>query len=134
MRSILADIFVRYFIVRPKNTDDDRPLWLVKLLSDMENPENFTLGTERMISLSGKSREHLSRCLKQHLGITPSEYINELRINYASNLLLHTNTPILDICFMCGFQSLSYFYKVFKRKYGQSPSEFRKKSSTPYNI
>jgi len=134
MRSILADIFVRYFSNSPGNTQDDKPLWLVKLLSDMENPENFILGTERMISLSNRSREHLSRCLKQHLGITPSKYINELRINYASNLLLHTNTPILEICFMCGFQSLSYFYKVFKRKYAQSPSEFRRQSSTPYYI
>lgn len=134
MRSILADIFVRYFSVISEKTKDAKPLWLAKLLSDMENPENFTLGTEKMISLSSKSREHLSRCLKQHLGITPSEYINELRINYASNLLLHTNTPILEICFMCGFQSLSYFYKVFKRKYGQSPGEFRMQSNTPYYI
>lgn len=130
MRSILADIFVRYFLGNIDKVQDDKPLWLVQLLSDMENPKNFILGTERMTELCHKSREHLSRCLKQYLGITPSEYINELRINYASNLLLHTNTPILEICFMCGFQSLSYFYKVFKRKYGQSPKNFRKHSDS----
>ena len=134
MRSILADIFVRYFSSNIAGPMDSGPLWLEQLLSDMENPENFIAGTERMISLSNRSREHLSRCLKQHLGLTPSEYINELRINYASNLLIHTNTPILEICFMCGFQSLSYFYKVFTIKYAQSPNEFRKQSNKPYNV
>ena len=134
MRSILADIFVRYFSNSIDDSKDPKPLWFVELLSDMEMPENFIAGTERMISLSHKSREHLSRCFKHHLGITPSEYINELRINYASNLLIHTNTPILELCYMCGYQSLSYFYKVFKRKYGQSPNEFRKQLNDPYHI
>ena len=79
-----------------------------------------------MIMLSQKSREHLARSLKQYFDVTPSEYINELRLNYASNLLIHTNTPVLKICYDSGFQSPSYFYKVFNKKYEMSPNEFRK--------
>lgn len=102
------------------------PVWLSGLLSDMERPENLIAGTERMVGLSKKSREHPARSLKKYCNVTTAEYINELRLNYASNLLLHTNTPILEICFDCGFQSVSYFYKVFKKKYGISPKEFKK--------
>jgi len=58
--------------------------------------------------------------------MTPSEYINSLRVNYASNLLINTNTPVIDICYTCGFQNLSYFYRVFKRTYNLSPGDFRK--------
>ena len=126
MRVILADIFVRFFYDIPNTTKNYTPSWLTKLMSEMEQPINFIAGMEQMISLSGKSREHLARTIKKHLGITTAEYINELRINYAVNLLIHTNTQILEICFASGFQSVSYFYKVFKNKYTVSPHEFRK--------
>ena len=125
-RAILADIFVRFFSNLPNNSQQAIPLWLSQLLSDMELHENFTIGLEQMILLSTKSREHIARSMKKYCNITISEYINDLRLNHASNLLLNTNTPILEICFESGFQSTSYFYKVFKKKYKISPTEFRK--------
>ncbi len=82
-----------------------------------------------MTELSGKSREHLTRCAKKYLKSTPSEIINELRLNYAANLLITTTTPIIDICFASGFGSVGYFYEVFKRKEGLSPKDFRNKYS-----
>lgn len=127
MRAVLADIFVRFFSNLPNTDKNDIPVWLTQLLSEMEQPEHFTVGWEKMAELSCRSREHVSRCLKKYLGITPTEYINALRINYASNLLLNTNTPIIDICFNCGFQSLSNFYKAFDKIHHFSPSAFRKK-------
>lgn len=126
MRAILADIFVRFFYNMPDSVENEIPTWLSKLMERMEQPENFVEGMERMIELSKKSREHLARSLKKYCGITLSEYINELRLNYASNLLLHTNTSVIEICFACGFQSVSYFYRIFKARYGVSPKEFRK--------
>ena len=126
MRTILADIFVRFFYDLPNKSDDGLPRWLAELKTEMEQTENFVYGLDRMVELSRKSREHLARSMKKYCGMTTAEYINELRINYASNLLLHTNTPILEICYSCGFQSASYFYGVFKRKYGVSPNGFRK--------
>ena len=126
MRAILVDIFVQFFFQIPNKKEYEMPNWLSKLLLEMEHPDNFAGGMERMIALSEKSREHLSRCIKKYCGLTVAEYINELRLNYASNLLLHTNSGILEICYACGFQSQSYFYKVFKNKYGFSPKAFRK--------
>jgi len=126
MRVLLADIFVRFFCEVAEGGEKGIPLWLSSAMRDMERPEHFTAGAERMVELSQKSREHLSRSMKKYYGITTAEYINDLRLNYASNLLLHTNTPVLDICFSCGFQSVSYFYKAFKNKYMLSPNAFRK--------
>ena len=127
MRALLADIFVKYFYSTPEDAETNLPLWFSRLLSDMDRHENFMQGLDKMIEISGKSREHIARSFKKYLGISSTEYINELRINYASNLILRTNMPMLDICFDCGFQSVSYFYKVFKKKYNMSPSDFRKK-------
>ena len=129
MRSILADIFVRFFYNLPDSFEKTTPAWITSMLSEMELPENFVAGAERMSEISGRSREHIARSIRKYCGITTAEYINELRINYASNLLLRTNTPVLDICYLSGFESLSYFYKIFNQKYGISPGKFRKQSS-----
>ena len=128
MRVLLADIFAHYFytsvISKPKHPEI--PLWLWQLTRTMEQPEHFCAGLERMIALSGKTQEHLSRSLKKYMGVTATEYINDLRINYASNLLINTNTPILDICYACGFQCVSRFYQAFNKKHAMSPGDFRK--------
>lgn len=125
-RVLLADIFMRFFTNIPNIRYEAMPLWLTMLIRNMEQPENFTAGIDHMTALSGKSREHLSRNLKKYLNLTPSEYINDLRINYSANLLINTNSTIIDICYQCGFQNLSHFYRTFQKKYHQSPGEFRK--------
>ena len=125
MRALLADVFVSFFSDTPTTDRERIPHWLSRLFSEMERPENFSSGMDRMIELSGKTREHLARSVKKYYGITLAEYINELRINYAASLLSRTSTPIVDICYTCGFQNLGYFYKVFKKLRSVTPNAFR---------
>lgn len=126
MRTILVNIFSYFAESSLQSSPGASPIWLIELTNKMSDPKNFISGIDRMIELGGKSREHLSRSFKKHYGITITDYLNGLRINYASNLLINTNIPIIDICFNCGFQSVSYFYRVFKEKNGVTPSIFRK--------
>lgn len=127
MRVLLIEVFSKYFDRYAVDPSEQIPAWLSELTLQMERPKNFILGSDRMIELSGRTREHVARSLKKYYGLCPSEYINRLRINYACNLLLNTNASILSICFDCGFQSLSYFYRVFRQYRGMSVHEFRKK-------
>lgn len=125
-RVILADIFTRLFYNVQSKEKETMPSWLMSLTRAMEKPENFSAGIRRLAEISQKSDKHISRNLKKYFDMTPSEYINNLRLNYASNLLINTNTAIIDICYICGFQNLSYFYRVFKKNYNLSPGDFRK--------
>lgn len=125
-RVILAEIFTRFSRNDFYEENEKLPLWLNILLRNMELPENFTRGAERMVFLSNKSKEHISRTIKKYFGITPSDYVNNLRINYAGNLLMNTDTPVIDICYECGFQNLSHFYRNFKKRHGVSPGDFRR--------
>lgn len=123
-RTLLAKIFAEYFI----NYSEEKsgiPLWLEISYEKMLKPINFIKGTERMIELSGKTREHLSRSMKKYYKQTVSEFINDLKLNHSANLLVSSDFSIIDICFECGFENLSWFYKKFEEKFGCTPKKYR---------
>ena len=129
-RILLFKIFTRYFAnfhnLNSKNSDNYIPQWLHKLNYEMQKIENFSQDTHNMVKLSGKSREHLCRSIKKYYDKTLSEYINDLRLNYIANSLLNSNTPVIELCYACGFENISWAYTLFKTRYGTSPIKFRK--------
>lgn len=127
-------LFLRFFVAellslftkwRNQPAESTVPLWLERACAEMREHKNFAEGLTRMIELSGKSREHLSRSMKKYKQTTVSAYINTLRLEYAAGRLLNSNIQIIDLCFESGFTSLDYFGKQFRQKYGLSPKEFR---------
>ncbi len=70
--------------------------------------------------------DYLNRIFKKETGITLSEYISNQRIEKAKELLLNSTFSVSEIAFEVGFQSFSYFSKIFKRKTGKEPSKYRK--------
>lgn len=125
---LLNDYFIEYPQFEVKNRNS--PTWLDDVLSQMQRLENLQEGFTKMLSLSPCSKNHLCRLLKSTLGLTPTEYINEQRINYSVYLLSQTTNDILSISEMVGFNNLSHFYHLFKQKFSCSPAQFRKKISS----
>ena len=76
-------------------------------------------------SLAGMSPSAFSRFFKQHTGRNLSDYIIDLRLGYASRKLVDSTDAIAEIGYGCGFNNLSNFNRIFKKKKGCSPSEFR---------
>jgi len=126
-RAIIAEIFSMYFLNYKEYNLGKLPDLMNNLCSDMKKKQNFTLGLPALLSLSGRTHEHLCRLFKKHLGITPTEYINDLRLNYAENLLLNSDIEIIQVCYNSGFNNLSYFYKLFKKRFNTTPYDYRKK-------
>lgn len=75
-----------------------------------------------------------SRLIKQRTGKTFVEFLNELRLGYATRKLIETNESISEICFNCGFNNISNFNRVFKKKQNCTPSEFRQNFNGTQNI
>lgn len=69
---------------------------------------------------------HFMRFFKKHMNMTCVEYINNLRLEKAVELFEQGNTEILDVSLSVGFHNLSYFYRVFKKKYRVTPLSFIK--------
>lgn len=126
MRIVVADIFAQFFgTFKIINDEKPIPVWLEKMCGEMMKTDNFSAGIKAMISISGKTYEHISRSMKKFMNTTPTAYINDLRMNYAANMLINSNSSISEICYDSGFQNISWFYEYFKKKYGISPKKFR---------
>lgn len=126
-KMILITIFAKYFSQYISDSYDFCPKWLDEVCKLMSQKEYFVEGIDAMVRLSGKSYEHLSRSMKKYKNITLSDFINNIRLNHAANLLKYTNLSITDIAIECGYNNVSYFPVCFKKKYGISPKTFRQK-------
>jgi AraC family cel operon transcriptional repressor len=62
---------------------------------------------------------------KKHFNQTPTEYVNELRLNYSANMLITTDENIPYISMDSGYENLSHYYHLFKNKFGMTTKEFR---------
>lgn len=104
---------------------DPGPEWLAQACRAMRNERNLREGLPRMLALSGVSPGHLSRSLRLHRGQTPTEFLNDLRLDRAALLLSTTPHQIIAISADCGFGSLSYFYRLFQKRFGETPAQHR---------
>ncbi|MCH5209999.1 MAG: AraC family transcriptional regulator [Oscillospiraceae bacterium] len=94
------------------------------------NPE---LTAEMIARNSGISHPHLCRLFSSAYGLTPHDYLVQIRIDHAKILLSEQkNMPINRVAAESGFNSVSYFTKVFKEKTGLTPAKFR--NQTIYNF
>jgi AraC family cel operon transcriptional repressor len=127
--SIFPEIVYHLYYHADYQEDTIIPIWFSHMIDEMANKDNYLQGLTRMIELANVSQEHLTRGFKRYLGITPTEFINIKRINYGAELLLEGKYSILEICYMCGFNNLSYFYKIFEKYYKYTPKKFLKSHS-----
>lgn len=77
----------------------------------------------KIVSLSTPA---FCRYFKKQTDMTFTDFVNNYRINQARIFLLKESS-ITEVCFQVGFESISYFNKLFKQHVGETPSEFRKK-------
>ena len=83
------------------------------------------LRLNELASLAGMSPSAFSRFFKLRTGRNLSDYIIDLRLGHASRQLVDTSKSISEISYSCGFNNLSNFNRIFKKKKGCNPSEFR---------
>jgi AraC-like DNA-binding protein len=72
------------------------------------------------------TESNFCKFFKKATGKTYSDYLNEIRINEACRLLIQSDKTVSQISFECGFETLSYFNRVFLTKKGITPSFYRK--------
>ena len=84
---------------------------------------------QQIASLFGYHPYHISRVMRKETGRTLKSYVIFYRLKVAANMLSLTEVPIADIARACGFESQSYFSKMFREEFKTTPGEYRKMHS-----
>lgn len=95
------------------------------LLQLMEKYYHKPLKLQELAELSGRSLSSFKRDFRELFQQTPRQWINDRRLEQARALLLGSDSNVSETCFEVGFENISHFSQLFKRKYGCSPSALR---------
>lgn len=85
------------------------------------------IDSEEMIRLSGLGKTWFYNSFKGVTGLSPNDFVTRLRLQTAFSMLQLPDKSVTCIAFECGFQSLSYFNKAFKKYWGVTPGSLRKR-------
>ena len=104
------------------------PDWLRQACERVRETEHLAGGVQALAGLAGRSPEHVARQLRACAGLRPVDLVTEARLDHAASQLALTERSIVDIALECGFESLSHFYRIFRRKRGETPRAYRLRS------
>jgi AraC-like DNA-binding protein len=90
-----------------------------------KNYADLEFNVDSLASELNMSQRSMQRKIKSVAGLTPVQLIVEYRLNQVEALLEDAQLHVTDIAFEVGFGDLSHFYRVFKKKHGMSPSQYR---------
>ena len=110
----------------PKNTITNQlDLDLIQNLQKYVLDKNIKLSIDQLAKTLGTSRTQLHRKIKALTNMSVTNYINHIRIEKAKNLLVTTELNSNEIAYEVGFESSTYFSRVFKKELGMAPITFR---------
>lgn len=104
---------------------------IYSLIRYMEHNYNQNINLHQLAGRSGFTPSYVIRLYKEMTGLTPLQYLLELRMNAAISYLQTTSMSVQDIAHSVGFPSIHYFSRIFKQKFGNSPTEWKKKHLLP---
>lgn len=100
------------------------PQWLSELL-DWATRQSVPPRPGEFCAKSGYAREHVIRSMRRYYGRAPGDFLEDLRLDRAQDLLRFTNYPVARIALEAGWDSQRQFQRSFGRRWGTSPSEYR---------
>ena len=135
LNEFLYLLFYHRYVLR-KNTDDTyrKNEQIRELIDYINNNYQKNLSIDFLSQFMGYSKTHFMAVFKQHAGTSCIEFIIQVRLNKACDLLMNTSDPILEIATAVGFNNLSNFNRQFKRYYELTPSQYRKQLKKPHYI
>ncbi len=102
------------------------PDWLVEACAAARDPKVFRDGAAGFVRASGRAHAHVSRTARRHLGQSPSEYVNRIRMEHAARRLVGTEDSLTEIAEECGLPNLSHFHRLFRAQHGLTPHAYRR--------
>ncbi len=122
IKTSLAELIREYEL----DTDSEYSIASKALLFTRHNARNPSLSNEDIANHVGYHPYYVSNLVKNATGYTLRQYLTNTRLKRARNLLCSTTLDITAIALDCGFNSVTYFNRVFKENIGITPGEYRR--------
>lgn len=123
---LLLRKYISKFLTRKELTLKVNNLKRFDLIFKYINSNYFKkIATQDLSNIVHISPYHFCRIFKQMTGKTPTDYINGIRLEKAVDYLNKGDLNITEIALKCGFDSINYFSRLFKRHYNVSPTKFK---------
>jgi len=101
------------------------PKWLEDIIFEINSLEHLDWKVSDVVKNSFYSHTHLEKVFKEEIGMPLVQYLSKVKMIHARDLLINTDSPLIEISTMLGYSSLSHFHKVFKEEYGMTPNDYR---------
>lgn len=122
--------FLMFSRVEPTLAEEGREKSLDKMkriLRRIEVDYGKPLSIEEMAEFSGFSESHFMKFFKNHMGVPFVSYLNDYRLTLAARALTEGQEDVLTVAMDVGFSNVSYFNRLFKKKFQMTPLEYRKR-------
>ena len=137
-RDLLVDLNVSELIVHMLQTESRELLMknyrnhvtkngMAAAVKYIKNNLDQSISIQKVADVAYMSKSSFYRYFKNEFGMTPVEYINKERIDYACRLLTQQDKNVTDVSYKLGFSSLSHFIKLFKEETGITPKQYQLK-------
>lgn len=107
-------------------TESQKITAIKTVLSYIADHYHEKLYVQDLASQVNMNDQYFCRFFKRSIGKTPIDYINDYRLNKVIRLLETGDAPVTEICLECGFNNMGNFQRLFKRKTGITPLQYRK--------
>jgi len=98
---------------------------MLKVTRYINDHYKHDISLEDLSDIAGYSKFHFSRIFKQYTGMTHVDYLNQVRIKVAENMMMNPSTTITEIAMNSGFNSITTFNRTFKKLKSHTPSKFK---------
>lgn len=93
-----------------------------------DNISESSMNVDGLSACVGLSRSQLHRRMKEIVGVAPSDYIRNVKLRKACEMLSEGDVDIAQVAYSLGFSAQSHFSTLFKRYVGHTPTEYRELS------
>lgn len=126
--SVVTELFHLWQQARISDSSN-LPLWLDELLRHLSTEEYLTMSVSDVIASTNYSHGHVCREFKKFFGVSLNDYLTAQKFSYAKSLLCDSAVTIAEIAERLNYGSASNFVIAFKKRFGETPTKWRKNQS-----
>lgn len=123
---ISADIVETFYIEDKNSQTNDYIQDIYKYINDNYMYDILVKDIAKKICIN---QNYLIRVFREKTNLTPNQYLNEVRLFHAKQMLIESSLKTSEIAIKCGYNNPAYFAKCFKKKFYKTPSEYRNQVS-----